>query len=133
MILRQFLHTEPVGGVLSLRLRRQVRRRRRRSGRRHRALSGRGGSEGLRILYVIDTHLHADHVSAGRALAAAAGAEYVLFADADAAFPFRGVRDGDELELGNVVVKVLHTPATRLSTSRSSLQTGHARRSRGSS
>ena len=30
--------------------------------------------------------------------------------NADAAFPFKGVRDGDELELGNVVVKVLHTP-----------------------
>ena len=40
----------------------------------------------MRIRYVIDTHLHADHVSAGRALAEAAGAEYVLFADADATF-----------------------------------------------
>lgn len=37
---------------------------------------------GMRIRYVIDTHLHADHVSAGRALAEAAGAEYVLFAEA---------------------------------------------------
>jgi hydroxyacylglutathione hydrolase len=35
---------------------------------------------GMRIRYVIDTHLHADHVSGGRALASAAGAEYVLFA-----------------------------------------------------
>ena len=35
---------------------------------------------GMRIHYVIDTHLHADHVSAGRALAQAAGAEYTLFA-----------------------------------------------------
>jgi len=65
---------------------------------------------GMRILYVIDTHLHADHVSAGRALAAAAGAEYVLFADAKVAFPFRGVRDGELLELGNVVITVLYTP-----------------------
>jgi hydroxyacylglutathione hydrolase len=30
---------------------------------------------GMQILYVIDSHLHADHVSAGRKLAAAAGAE----------------------------------------------------------
>jgi glyoxylase-like metal-dependent hydrolase (beta-lactamase superfamily II) len=65
---------------------------------------------GMRICYVIDTHLHADHLSAGRALANAAGAEYVLFANASVTFPFRGVRDGDELELGNVSVKVLHTP-----------------------
>lgn len=65
---------------------------------------------GMRIRYVIDTHLHADHLSAGRALAEAAGAEYVLFADAKATFLFRAVRDGEVLELGNVSVEVLHTP-----------------------
>ena len=65
---------------------------------------------GMRILYVIDTHIHADHVSAGRALAEAAGAEYVLFEGAAADFPFRGVKDGEVLELGNVTVTVMHTP-----------------------
>jgi hydroxyacylglutathione hydrolase len=65
---------------------------------------------GMRIRYVIDTHLHADHVSSGRTLAAATGGEYVLFAGADAAFPFRGVRDGEMLELGNVAIEILHTP-----------------------
>lgn len=65
---------------------------------------------GMRILYVIDTHIHADHVSAGRGLAQASGAEYVLFHDAKAATPFRGVRDGDVLELGNVKIEVMHTP-----------------------
>jgi len=65
---------------------------------------------GLRIRYVIDTHLHADHISTSRALAEAAGAEYVLFAEAPVNFPFRGVRDGELLELGNVTIKVLHTP-----------------------
>ena len=65
---------------------------------------------GMCIRYVVDTHLHADHVSAGRELAKAAGAEYVLFADANVNFPFHKVRDGDVLELGNVTVKVLHTP-----------------------
>ena len=64
----------------------------------------------MRIRYVIDTHVHADHVSAGRALAEAAGAEYVLFAQAPVNFPFRGVRDGEVLELGNVAIEVLHTP-----------------------
>jgi glyoxylase-like metal-dependent hydrolase (beta-lactamase superfamily II) len=64
----------------------------------------------MRILYVIDTHIHADHVSTGRALAKAAGAEYVLFSGARAEFPFRGVADGEVLELGNVTVQVLHTP-----------------------
>jgi len=64
----------------------------------------------MRIRYVVDTHLHADHLSAGKALADAAGAEYVLFAEAETAFRFRGVRDGDILELGNVSIEVLHTP-----------------------
>ncbi len=65
---------------------------------------------GMRIRYVIDTHLHADHISAGRTLAQAAGAEYVLFSEAAANFPFRGVHDGEVLELGNVSIEVLHTP-----------------------
>src|SRR5205814_2928779 len=60
--------------------------------------------------YVIDTHLHADHVSAGRALAEGAGATYVLFADAEVSFPFQGAREGDVLETGNTLLKVLHTP-----------------------
>jgi glyoxylase-like metal-dependent hydrolase (beta-lactamase superfamily II) len=65
---------------------------------------------GMRIAYVIDTHIHADHVSAGRALAEAARAEYVLSANADVSLPFKAVRDGDTLPLGNVAIQVLHTP-----------------------
>ena len=65
---------------------------------------------GMRIHYVIDTHIHADHLSSGRRLAEATGAEYVLFADAKAAPTFKGVRDGDALELGNVLVQIMHTP-----------------------
>jgi glyoxylase-like metal-dependent hydrolase (beta-lactamase superfamily II) len=64
----------------------------------------------MRIRYVIDTHIHADHASSGRRLAEAAGAEYVLFAEADATVPFRGVRDHDVLALGNVTAEILHTP-----------------------
>jgi hydroxyacylglutathione hydrolase len=110
MILRQFLHTDPV--AISY-------------------LFGCGGhaacavvdpvgdiapylriadETGMRIRFVIDTHLHADHRSAGRALAAEAGAEYVLHAGAEVGFPFHAVNDGDRLPLGNVVVDVLHTP-----------------------
>ncbi|WP_245492403.1 MBL fold metallo-hydrolase [Mesorhizobium sp. M4A.F.Ca.ET.020.02.1.1] len=65
---------------------------------------------GMRILYVVDTHIHADHISAGRTLAAASGAEYMLFEGAEAGFPFRRAKDGEVVELGNVTMTVMHTP-----------------------
>lgn len=65
---------------------------------------------GMRILYVIDTHLHADHVSTGRELAKAVKAQYVLFHAAEAAIPFAGVDDGTMLLLGNVTARIMHTP-----------------------
>jgi hydroxyacylglutathione hydrolase len=65
---------------------------------------------GMRIRFVVDTHIHADHRSAGRSLASAAGAEYVLHAGTEVAFPVRPAKQGDRLPLGNVVVDVLHTP-----------------------
>lgn len=64
----------------------------------------------VNINYVIDTHVHADHISTGRALADAAGAEYVMSERADLNLPFTPVRDGDEIPLGNVTVKILATP-----------------------
>jgi hydroxyacylglutathione hydrolase len=62
------------------------------------------------IRFVIDTHLHADHLSAGRALAEAAGADYVLHAGAAAGFAFRTAVSGETLGLGNVTLEALHTP-----------------------
>jgi glyoxylase-like metal-dependent hydrolase (beta-lactamase superfamily II) len=63
----------------------------------------------MQIRYVIDTHLHADHISAGRALARRAGAEYVLH-ESVLTEHTTGVADGQQLVLGNVVIGVLHTP-----------------------
>ena len=65
---------------------------------------------GLSIRYVIDTHVHADHRSGGRALAEAADAAYVLFADSGATYAFEGVADGAVLTMGNVSVRTVHTP-----------------------
>jgi hydroxyacylglutathione hydrolase len=110
MILRQYLHADPIGASYLFGC----------AGRASAAVVDpigditpycRAADEiGMRIRFVIDTHLHADHVSAGRSLAAATGADYVLFESAKVTFPFRGVSDGEELELGNVSIKVLHTP-----------------------
>ena len=65
---------------------------------------------GVNIRYVIDTHLHADHVSAARVLSELTGAEYVLWSGADVAFPFTPAAEGAVVELGNVRIDVLHTP-----------------------
>jgi hydroxyacylglutathione hydrolase len=65
---------------------------------------------GLEIRYVVDSHVHADHVSTGRALAEAAGAKYVLHESAGTGYPFHAVKDGDLLPLGNVTATVWHVP-----------------------
>lgn len=64
----------------------------------------------LKIKYVIETHLHADFVSGHRELAARTGAEIVFGAKAEAAFLHRPVREGDELRVGEIVLKVMETP-----------------------
>lgn len=67
-------------------------------------------SKGMQITHVLDTHVHADHRSGGPSLAKKVGAAYCLHESADVAFPFELLRDGQEVELGNTRVKVLHTP-----------------------
>jgi hydroxyacylglutathione hydrolase len=65
---------------------------------------------GMKIRYVIDTHVHADHISGGRKVADLAGARYVLHSSADARYDFFRVSEGDHLDLGNVEIRVLYTP-----------------------
>lgn len=67
-------------------------------------------STGLAITHVIETHVHADHRSGGRRLAERMGAVYALHRAADVTFPFERLEDGQEIELGNTRVKILHTP-----------------------
>ena len=62
------------------------------------------------LRYVIDTHMHADHISSARELAEAAGAEYVVHAGIETNYSFRGVEEGEVLHMGNTEVEVLHTP-----------------------
>ena len=67
-------------------------------------------AKGMKITHVIETHLHADHRSGGRLLAERAGASYCLHSSAPVDFPFTRLNDGDEIELGNTRIRVLHTP-----------------------
>lgn len=69
--------------------------------------------EGLRIRYVIETHNHADHVAGHHQLTARTGATIALHADAGVAYPHLALRHGDELTLGEVRLRVLHTPGHR--------------------
>jgi glyoxylase-like metal-dependent hydrolase (beta-lactamase superfamily II) len=59
---------------------------------------------------VIDTHLHADHLSCGRSLATMTGAPYGLGARASPRFKFLPLEDGEVIRSGNRVIQVLHTP-----------------------
>lgn len=67
----------------------------------------------FQLRYVIDTHVHADHVSGGRALREKHGAELCLHESAKMAYPFRPMEDGEELPLGQLRLRVLHTPGHR--------------------
>jgi len=67
-------------------------------------------SKGMRITHVVDTHVHADHRSGGPALAERAGAAYCLHGSAPTQRAFQPLADGEEIDLGNTRVRVLHTP-----------------------
>jgi hydroxyacylglutathione hydrolase len=65
------------------------------------------------LRYVIDTHVHADHVSGARRLAEAHQATLCLHESAQVSYPFHPLRDGDELALGQLRLRVAHTPGHR--------------------
>jgi glyoxylase-like metal-dependent hydrolase (beta-lactamase superfamily II)/rhodanese-related sulfurtransferase len=67
-------------------------------------------SRGGTITHIIETHLHADHVSGNTDLAQQTGAEIYLHEAAQAEFPHRPLQTGQQLWLGNVRLDVLHTP-----------------------
>jgi len=64
----------------------------------------------LTIVHVIETHLHNDYVSGGRDLAAITGATHVIGVGADLRYDARGVRGGDDVDVGGLRLTVLDTP-----------------------
>lgn len=65
---------------------------------------------GWRITHVLDTHVHADHLSRGRLLAEASQATYYLPQTERVSFPVTAVRDGAVLSVGAAQLKVVCTP-----------------------
>jgi hydroxyacylglutathione hydrolase len=59
------------------------------------------GQKGMRITHIFETHVQADHLSGSRRLVATTGAPV---------FYHESVEDGEEHELGNVRLIILHTP-----------------------
>jgi glyoxylase-like metal-dependent hydrolase (beta-lactamase superfamily II)/rhodanese-related sulfurtransferase len=65
---------------------------------------------GVRIRYLIDTHTHADHFSATRALASVLSVPIAMHHASPAPFVDLRVGDGESIVLGQLRINVLHTP-----------------------
>ena len=63
-----------------------------------------------KIKYVLETHFHADFVSGHLDLAKKTGATIVYGPQAKPSFDFYSAKDGEEIKLGKLIIKVLHTP-----------------------
>jgi glyoxylase-like metal-dependent hydrolase (beta-lactamase superfamily II)/rhodanese-related sulfurtransferase len=68
---------------------------------------------GVRIEHILETHNHADHVSGHGRLAVATGATIHIHRLAAPHYDHEPFDDGWELELGDVVIRALHTPGHR--------------------
>ncbi len=64
----------------------------------------------MAISAIVETHLHADHRSGARLLAAKTGAPIYLHRSAGVMFPFSVLDDESLISLGNVELRALHTP-----------------------
>lgn len=67
-------------------------------------------NEGLKITKVIDTHQHADHVSAAKDLAQMAGAKLYFSKLEEYKIDSEKISDGDTITFGAKQLKVIHTP-----------------------
>jgi hydroxyacylglutathione hydrolase len=67
----------------------------------------------VRITRVLETHTHADHVSGHGRFALEHGAVVFVHPAADPEYAFEPLADGQEISLGEVVIRVLHTPGHR--------------------
>ena len=66
--------------------------------------------QGWQITSVLDTHIHADHLSRSRQLAERSHAKLFLPDQQRVSFPFTAICDNDTLATSNILLKALHTP-----------------------
>lgn len=74
----------------------------------------RAQKENATIKYVFETHFHADFVSGHIDLAKKTGATIVFGPNAKTSYDIYSAKDGEEFALGNITIKVLHTPGHTL-------------------
>jgi hydroxyacylglutathione hydrolase len=67
----------------------------------------------VRLVGVLETHTHADHVSGHGRLVLEHGLPIRVHSAAEAAFPHEPLKDGTEVEVGDVVLRTIHTPGHR--------------------
>lgn len=67
----------------------------------------------VRIVRVIETHTHADHLSGHGRLALDHGVPVSIHPAAEAEYPHDPLEDGDEVTVGNVTLRCIHTPGHR--------------------
>lgn len=66
--------------------------------------------DGMRIAAILETHVHADHVSGGQELRAATGAPIFIHPEAGVDYPYEPLAEGQILEFGAARLQVLYTP-----------------------
>jgi glyoxylase-like metal-dependent hydrolase (beta-lactamase superfamily II)/rhodanese-related sulfurtransferase len=64
----------------------------------------------MKITAIIETHVHADHVSGAAELSYQTGAPIHLGAGSPVEYDFKPLNDGDEMVLGNVKIRFISTP-----------------------
>ena len=69
--------------------------------------------QGVRLVGVLETHTHADHVSGHGRLALEHNLSIRVHRDAGAAFAHEPLDNGTEVEVGAVVLRTIHTPGHR--------------------
>jgi glyoxylase-like metal-dependent hydrolase (beta-lactamase superfamily II)/rhodanese-related sulfurtransferase len=62
------------------------------------------------IRHVLETHIHADHLSRARELANQTGAALHLPVQQRVKFPFIAVAEGDRIQIGDATLAAIHTP-----------------------